>query len=119
MLKYHGGLHIYIQAEMDILDISSLGVTYRYVVKIEKNIKQKTRKFGPGNHSHRKEVKGSPNPKKRDRENMDNLRTTILGCKQTRTLKRQRKILGSCGTSIRAPDITLLISAQTNCWWMR
>jgi hypothetical protein len=50
---------------MEILDISSLGVTYRYVVKIEQNIKQKTRKFGPGNRSHRKKVKGSPNLKKK------------------------------------------------------
>jgi hypothetical protein len=28
ILKYHGGLHKYIQTEMDFLDISSLGVAY-------------------------------------------------------------------------------------------
>jgi hypothetical protein len=61
-LKYHIGFHRYIQAEMDFLDISSLGTAYRYVVKIEQNIKQKMRKFGPGNPSHHKQVKGSPNP---------------------------------------------------------
>ena len=33
-LKYYDGLHRYIQAEMDFLDISSLGVTYQYDVKI-------------------------------------------------------------------------------------
>jgi hypothetical protein len=35
MLKYHGALHRYIETEMEFLDISSLGATYRYAVKIE------------------------------------------------------------------------------------
>jgi hypothetical protein len=35
ILKYHDGLHKYIQVEMDLLDLSSLRVAYRYVVKIE------------------------------------------------------------------------------------
>jgi hypothetical protein len=52
VLKYRGGMHRYIQIEMDFLDISSFGTTYRYVVKIEQNIKQKTRQFQPGNPSH-------------------------------------------------------------------
>jgi hypothetical protein len=38
VLKYHGALHRYIQTEMDFLDISSLGVAYRYVVKIDRNL---------------------------------------------------------------------------------
>jgi hypothetical protein len=29
VLKYRGALHRYIQTEMDLLDISSLGVAYR------------------------------------------------------------------------------------------
>jgi hypothetical protein len=35
VLKYRGALHRYIQIEMDFLNISLLGVTYRYAVKIE------------------------------------------------------------------------------------
>ena len=35
VLKYRGARHMYIQTEMDFLNISSLGVAYRYVVKIE------------------------------------------------------------------------------------
>ena len=61
VLKYHGAMHRYIQTEMKFLDISSLGAAYWYVVKIEQKLKQKTRKFGPGNPSHQKQVKGSPN----------------------------------------------------------
>jgi hypothetical protein len=35
VLKYHSGLHKYIQTKMDFLDISSLGAAYRYAIKIE------------------------------------------------------------------------------------
>jgi hypothetical protein len=35
VLKYHNGMHRYIQTKIEFLDISSLGATYRYVVKIE------------------------------------------------------------------------------------
>jgi hypothetical protein len=47
---------------MEFLDISSLGVAYRYAVKIEQKLKQKTRQFGLGNPSQKKPGKGSPNP---------------------------------------------------------
>jgi hypothetical protein len=60
--KYRGGLHRYIQDEMEFLDISSLGVAYRYAVKIEQKLKQKRQKFGPGNPSQQKPGKGGPNP---------------------------------------------------------
>jgi hypothetical protein len=34
VMNYRGALHRYIQTEMDFLDISSLGIAYRYVVKM-------------------------------------------------------------------------------------
>eukprot|EP00253_Pinus_taeda_P029875 PITA_29875 len=49
VLKYHGCLHRYIQEEMEFLNISSLGTTYRYTVKIEQKLKQKKRDFGSAN----------------------------------------------------------------------
>jgi hypothetical protein len=55
-------MHRYIQTEMEFLDISSLGTTYRYAVKIEQKLKQKTRTFGPGNPSQINPGKGGPNP---------------------------------------------------------
>jgi hypothetical protein len=48
VLKYRDGWHRYIQAEMDFLDISSLGKTYRYAVKIKQKIKQKNGYLGLG-----------------------------------------------------------------------
>ena len=33
--KYHDCLHKYIQDEMEFLNISSLGMAYRYTIKIE------------------------------------------------------------------------------------
>jgi hypothetical protein len=41
VLKYHNFLHRYIQTEMDFLDIASLGMSCRYIVKIEQKFKQK------------------------------------------------------------------------------
>ena len=49
VLKYHIYLHIYIQEEMEFLDISSLGMAYRYAAKIEQKFKQKKRDFGYAN----------------------------------------------------------------------
>ena len=43
VLKYHGALQRYIQTEMDFLDISSLGVAYQYVVKIEHKFKHQNK----------------------------------------------------------------------------
>jgi hypothetical protein len=40
-------------------------MAYRYAVKIEKKLKQKTRQFGSGNPSQQKEAKGNPNPQKK------------------------------------------------------
>jgi hypothetical protein len=60
---------------MEFLDISSLGVAYRYVVKIEHKLKQKMRQFGPGNPSQQKPGKGGPNPQEQRTEK----RWTVLG----------------------------------------
>ena len=62
VLKYRGALHRYIQTEMEFLDISSFCVAYRYAVKIEKKLKQKTRQFGLGNPSQKNLGRGGPNP---------------------------------------------------------
>jgi hypothetical protein len=47
---------------MGFLDISSLGVAYRYVIKIEKKLKQKTWQFGHGNPSRQNPGKSGANP---------------------------------------------------------
>ena len=47
---------------MEFLDISSLGTTYRYAIKIEQKLKQKTRQFGLGNPSLQNPGNGDPNP---------------------------------------------------------
>ena len=59
ILKYRGCLHKYIQEEMEFLNISSLGIAYRYAVKIEQKFKQKMRDFGFANP---KQGKGAPKP---------------------------------------------------------
>jgi hypothetical protein len=49
VLKYLSCMHRYIQEEMEFLDISSLGVAYRYAAKIEQKFKQKKRDFRSAN----------------------------------------------------------------------
>jgi hypothetical protein len=61
---------------MEFLDISSLGVTYRYAVKIENKIKHKTQQFGFVNPSQQKQGKASQTHRIEDRERMDSLRKT-------------------------------------------
>jgi hypothetical protein len=119
VLKYCGALHRYIQTEMEFLDISSLGVAYRYVVKIEQKLKQKTQQFGPGNPSQKIQERATPTHRTKDRSNMDSIRTTSPSHKQRRTPERQRKIPGSGATSIRALGITLLTATQSSRWWLK
>jgi hypothetical protein len=76
VIKYRGALHRYIQTEMEFLYISSLGVAYRYAVKIEQKLKQKMRQFRPGNPSHQNLGNSSPNPQNKGQrkygQNQDN-----------------------------------------------
>jgi hypothetical protein len=94
VLKYHGALHIYIQTEMEFLDISSLGAVYRYAIKIEQKLKQKMRQFGPGNPSQQKQRKGGPNPpnkgKRKDGQYQDN-QTKPQAKKDTRKTKKDTR----------------------------
>jgi hypothetical protein len=47
---------------VNFLDITSFGMTYRYVVKIKHKFKQKRQEFGSINPSQPKQGKGRPNP---------------------------------------------------------
>eukprot|EP00253_Pinus_taeda_P027104 PITA_27104 len=62
ILKYRGCLHKYIQEEIEFFNISSLGTTNRYAVKVEQTFKQKKRDFGSANP---KQGKGAPKPQKK------------------------------------------------------
>jgi hypothetical protein len=62
VLKYRGALHRYIQTEMDLLNISSLGDAYRYAVKIEHKFKHQNKwEFGSANPQQPKHGKDGPN----------------------------------------------------------
>ena len=62
ILKYRSGLHRYIRTEMDFLDISSLGSTYQYVVKIKEKFRQKNKRDSQPMNPLQNQGKGSPNP---------------------------------------------------------
>jgi hypothetical protein len=73
--------------------------------------------LGLGTPHKKGQERAAPTHRTNDRENMDNIRTTSPSHKQRRTPERQRKILGSGATSIRALGITLLTTAQSSRWW--
>jgi hypothetical protein len=69
-------------------------------------------------HSRRRE-KASPTCRTKERERMDNLRTTIPNRKQRRTMGREIKTMGNGVSSITTPGITPLNVSQRIHWWLR
>jgi hypothetical protein len=87
--------------------------------KLSRSSNKKCDNLGLGT-THKKSYKRvAPTHQTKEIENMDSIRTTSPRCKQRRTSKRQRKILGSGVTSIRALGITLLTAAQSSRWWLK
>jgi hypothetical protein len=71
VLKYHGALHRYIQTEMEFMEISSLGDSYRYDVKIEMKFRHQNKwEFRSTNLQKPKYDKDNPN--KQPLENQSN-----------------------------------------------
>jgi hypothetical protein len=75
--------------------------------------------LGLGTPHSESQERATPTHRTKDIAKMDSLKKTCLGHKQRRTPERQRKILGSGVTSIRAPGITMLIATQSSFWWLR
>ena len=84
VLKYRSCLHRCIQEEMEFLDISSLGMAYRYAAKIEQKFKQKKRDFGSANQ---KQLKGAPKLRTKDTAKAWWLKKTWQSRKQIATLQ--------------------------------
>jgi hypothetical protein len=111
VLKYHGALHRYIQTEMDFLDISSLGDSYRYAVKIKKKFRhQNKREFGSANPQQPKHDKDGPN---------NILPKTSPSHKKIRVRERRRRTLESGVISTKSPGTTSMNVSQNSHWWPR
>jgi heme-binding NEAT domain protein len=68
-LKYHEDIHRYIQTEIYFLDISSLGVSYQYVVKIKQKFRHQDKwEFGSANSKKPKNNKNNPNQQPPDNQ---------------------------------------------------
>jgi hypothetical protein len=75
--------------------------------------------LGLGTPHNKNQERVAPTHRTKDREKMDCLRTKSLGHKKRKTLERQKRILGSGVTSIRAPSIKISISTQRGSQWLR
>jgi hypothetical protein len=80
--------------------------------KLIRSLNKRHDSLGLGTPHNSSRAGATPTHRKKDRENMGNLRKTSPSHKHRRAMERQRRIPGSGATSIRAPGITLLIVAQ-------
>jgi hypothetical protein len=101
---------------MEFLDISSLGAAYRYAIKIEQKLKQKTQNLGLGT-PHKKSRKGRPQPIEQRKKKIWTVSGQPVQDKTKKDTGKTKKDTGSGVTSIRALGITLLIVAQSSHWW--
>jgi hypothetical protein len=110
VLKYLCGLHRYIQIEMDFLNRSSLGFSYRYVVKIE--------------HKRKKQVSGRSMEKEtlthimKYRERKSKLKRSTPLCMKIRVMGSIRNTLKSGVSSTTTLGTTLMNVPQYNHWWL-
>jgi hypothetical protein len=96
---------------MEFLDISSLGVAYRYAVKIEHKFKhQKKWEFGSTNPQQPKYGKDDPN--KQPPENQSKPQ-------EKKGNRRRRRTLESGAISTKSPGTTLMNVTQNSHWWPR
>jgi hypothetical protein len=85
--------------------------------KSRRRLNKRCDNLGLGTPHNKSQERADPTHRKKERENMDSIRTTSPIHKKRRTPERQRKIPGSGATSIRALGITLLTAAQRSRWW--
>jgi hypothetical protein len=79
---------------MDFLDISSLGVAYRYAVKIEQKFKQwSKREFGFENTPQQKHGKGNPNSQNEGQKRKATSRKSVQD--------RKRRVMGSLRKTLK------------------
>jgi hypothetical protein len=119
VLKYCNILHRYIQAEHFFSTFHPWERPTNLTSKSSKSSNKRRNNLVLGTPHNKSQERVAPTCRTKDIEKMDCLRKTSLGFKQRRMPKRQRNIPGSGATSIRAPGITLLIVAQSSCWWLR
>jgi hypothetical protein len=87
--------------------------------KSSRSSNKRSDNLGLGTPHKKSQERAAPTHRTKDKENMDIIRIAIPRCKQSRTLERQRNILGSGATSIRALGITLLTATQSSHWWLK
>jgi hypothetical protein len=119
VLKYCGCFHRYIQTEIGFLDITSLGMTYRYVVNIKHKFKKKRCEFGSANPSQPKQGKGNPNPHKNGPSRDGHPQENPSKPKHRKRNKKMKKDTGKWCEYHKSPWTTLTNAAPRSPSWSR
>jgi hypothetical protein len=111
---------MYIQTKMDFMDTSSLGVTYRYVVKSSRNLSSKTSSsLGQQIRNNRSMVRVDLNSREKDRERMENPKTTSPSHQKRRVMESRRRKLESGVSSTKSLDTILINITPNSHYWLR
>jgi hypothetical protein len=113
VLKYHSGLHSYIQIVLDFSDISSLGYAYQYAIKIKKTLSSiisgiLVLKI----HHSRRMLNVALTHRKKDISRRFNLKKTIPSYRKKRVMGSQIMTLKFGVSSTKSPSITLINITQ-------
>jgi hypothetical protein len=102
---------------MEFLDISSLGATYRYVIKIEQKLKQKTRQFGLGNPSKKNPRNGGPNPQNKGQNKYGQYQDNQSKPQAKKDTEKTKKDTGKWCDFHKSPWHNTVDCAQSSRWW--
>jgi hypothetical protein len=102
---------------MDFLDITSLGTTYRYVVKIEQKFKQKRREFGSANSSQPKQGKGGPNPQNKGQRKYGHSQDNQSKPQHKKGNEKSKKDTESGVNTIKSLGTTPKNVTPSSHWW--
>jgi hypothetical protein len=117
VLKYHDALHRYIQTKMEFWTSHPWVWSTDMPSKSCRSSNKRSENLGHGTLT-TKAKKGRPQPtKQRIEQRWIVSGKLIQATRKEKPPERQRKILGSGATSIRALGITLSTAAQIRCWW--
>jgi hypothetical protein len=103
---------------MEFLDISSLGVAYRYVVKIKQKLKQKTWTIWAWEPLTKKSRKGCPNPQNKGQRKDGFPQDNQSKPQEKKDTRKTKKDTGKWCDFHKSPWHNTVDFTQRSRWWL-